>query len=78
MSVIGRLPALVMNMTGYDCCLMVKRMQTSGVKEERIMVRSPAKRQILLSVVSINVFSSIAIGATQASTASCSLGYSSR
>ncbi|KAK5632950.1 hypothetical protein RRF57_008663 [Xylaria bambusicola] len=40
-SIIGSLPAFVINMTGYAFCFTESRMQISGVKEESMIRRSP-------------------------------------
>jgi hypothetical protein len=72
----GTLPALVMNMTGYVFCFTERRMQTSGVNDERIIGRLPANRWILSRATSTNVLMLMETGATPASTASWKRGYS--
>lgn len=58
---------------------MARRMQTSGVNEERIIDRVllPPWRKSFSRMVSTNVLISMATGATPASTASWRRGYSS-
>lgn len=51
-------------------------MHTSGVKDDRMMRRLLLKWCILSRMVSIKVFISMAMVATPAPWASCSLGYS--
>jgi hypothetical protein len=41
-SLAGSFPAFVMNMTGYVCCLVARRMHISGVNEESMIFRLPA------------------------------------
>jgi hypothetical protein len=45
-------------------------MQTSGEKDERMIVRAPAKREIIVRMVSMKMLSSMVIGATPEPTAS--------
>lgn len=53
-------------------------MQTSGVNDESIIGRLPASRWIFSRAASTNVLMSMVTGATPASIASWSRGYSAR